>query len=107
MKYLINLTYNGSAFYGYQIQKNKITVEGELEKSLSKILNENINTIGSSRTDAGVHALNQYCTFEYNKKINLKKLTHGLNSIINDNIYIKKIIKVKDSFNVRDRKSVV
>ena len=101
MKYLINLTYNGSAFYGYQIQKNKITVEGELEKSLSKILNENINTIGSSRTDAGVHALNQYCTFEYNKKINIKKLTHGLNSIINDNIYIKKIIKIKDSFNVR------
>ena len=101
MKYLINLTYNGNGFYGYQIQNSKITVEGELEKCLSKILNSDINTTGSSRTDKGVHALNQYCTFEFNKKINLKELTHSLNSIINDNIYIKKIIKVKDNFNVR------
>ena len=38
MKYLINLAYNGSKFYGYQIQKNQLTVEGELEKCLSKIL---------------------------------------------------------------------
>ena len=101
MKYLINLTYNGNGFYGYQIQNSKITVEGELEKCLSKILNSDINTTGSSRTDKGVHALNQYCTFEFNKKINLKELNHSLNSIINDNIYIKKIIKVKDNFNVR------
>ena len=91
MKYLINLTYNGNKFYGYQIQKDKETIEGELEKSLSKILNRNINTIGSSRTDAGIHALNQYCTFEYDKKLDLNKLKHSLNSIIDDNIYIKKI----------------
>ena len=35
MKYLINLSYNGNEFYGYQIQNNKLTVEGELEKCLS------------------------------------------------------------------------
>ncbi len=102
MKYLINLSYNGNEFYGYQIQKNKITVEGELEKCLSKILNEKINTIGASRTDKKVHALNQYCTFITNKKPNLNKLKHSLNSIINNNIYIKKIKKVNDEFNVRN-----
>ena len=101
MKYLINLTYNGKDFYGYQIQNNKLTVEGELEKSLSKLLNEKINTIGCSRTDKGVHALNQYCTFETEKKINLKKLKYSLNSIIEKNIYIKKISKVSDDFNIR------
>ena len=37
MKYLINLSYNGSKYYGYQIQKNKVTVEGQIEKVLSKI----------------------------------------------------------------------
>ena len=45
MKYLINLSYNGSKFYGYQIQKNQVTVEGELENALSKILNTKINTL--------------------------------------------------------------
>jgi tRNA pseudouridine38-40 synthase len=101
MKYLINLAYNGNDFYGYQIQNEKLTVEGELEKCLSKILNTKINTIASSRTDRGVHALNQYCTFEYDKKINLKKLTHSINSIINNSIFIKKIKRVNEEFNVR------
>ncbi len=101
MKYLINLSYNGNEFYGYQIQKNKITVEGELEKSLSKILNSNINTLASSRTDRKVHALNQFCTFEYEKKIDLKKLTKSLNSIINEGIHIKSIKKAKNDFNIR------
>ncbi len=101
MKYLINLTYNGSAFYGYQIQKKELTIEGELEKSISKILNTNINTIASSRTDKSVHAINQFCTFEINRKINIKKFTYALNSIINKNIYIKKIKRVDDLFNVR------
>ncbi len=101
MKYLINLTYNGNEFYGYQIQNNKLTVEGELEKELSRILNKKINTIGCSRTDKGVHALNQYCSFECDDKLNLKKIKHSLNSIINNNIYIKSIKKVDNEFNIR------
>ena len=101
MRYLINLSYDGSKFYGYQIQKNKNTVEGELEKVLSKILNEKINTIGSSRTDKDVHAINQYCHFDYDKNIDLKKLKHGINSIINESIYIKKIKKVSNDFHAR------
>ncbi len=101
MKYLINLTYNGNNFFGYQIQNNKRTVEGELEKCISKILNTKINVIASSRTDKKVHALNQYCTFDYDKKININKMIHSLNSIIDDDIYIKKIKKVNNDFNVR------
>ena len=101
MRYLINLSYNGSKFYGYQIQKNKKTVEGEIEKCLSKILNEKINTIGASRTDKDVHAINQYCHFDYNKEINLKKLTNSLNKLIDEGIYIRKIKKVKDDFHAR------
>ena len=101
MRYLINMSYNGSKFHGYQVQKNTKTVEGELEKSLSKILNTKINTIGASRTDTGVHAINQYCHFDYDKNINLKSLTHSLNSIIDDGIYIRKIKKVNDDFHAR------
>lgn len=101
MKYLINLSYNGSKYYGYQIQKNKDTVEGELEKVLSKIFNRSINTIASSRTDKGVHALNQYCTFEVDEEVNTKKLFKSVNSLLSDNIYVKSIKKIDDSFNVR------
>ena len=101
MKYLINLSYNGSKYYGYQIQKNKDTVEGEIEKVLSKIFNTNINTIGASRTDKGVHALNQYCTSEVTKDLNSKKLLHSLNSLLSENVYVKSIRKVNDNFNVR------
>ena len=101
MRYLMNITYDGSKFYGYQIQKNKTTIEGEIEKSLSKILNQNINTIGASRTDKSVHAINQYCHFDYDKELNIKKLTNSLNKLINDSVYIKKIKKVNDSFHAR------
>ena len=101
MRYLMNITYDGSKFYGYQIQKNKTTIEGEIEKALSKILNQNINTIGASRTDKSVHAINQYCHFDYDKELNIKKLTNSLNKLINDGIYIKKIKKVNDNFHAR------
>ncbi len=101
MKYLINLSYDGSKFYGYQIQNNKITVEGEIENILSKIFNEKINTIGASRTDKGVHAFNQYCHFESCKYINPKKLMYSMNKMINRSIYIKSIKKVSESFNSR------
>jgi tRNA pseudouridine38-40 synthase len=101
MRYLINLSYDGSKYYGYQTQKKERTVEGELEKLLSKVLNDNINTIASSRTDRGVHAYNQYCHFDYNKLIDTKKLTHSLNSLLDGTIYIKKIIKVNNDFHAR------
>ena len=101
MKYLVNLSYNGSKYYGYQIQKNKDTVEGELERVLSKIFNSSINTIGASRTDRGVHAINQYCTFDVEKDANVKKLLHSVNSMLSEYIHVKSIKKVDDDFNVR------
>jgi tRNA pseudouridine38-40 synthase len=101
MRYLINLSYNGNDFYGYQIQKNQISVEGTIETVLSKILNESINTVASSRTDKGVHAYNQYCHFDYDKDIDTSNLTHSMNSLLNGNIYIKSIKKVNDDFHAR------
>ena len=101
MRYLVNLSYDGSKFYGYQIQKNKVTVEGELEKNLSKILNCKINTTASSRTDRGVHGVSQFCHFDYDKKLDVKKLCHSLNSMIDKSIYIKKISLVDSDFHAR------
>ena len=91
MRYLINLCYNGSKFYGYQVQKDKLTVEGEIEKCLSTIFNRNINTIASSRTDRYVHANNQYCYFDIDIEVDVNSLKRSINSMINDYIYIKDI----------------
>lgn len=100
MRYLINMSYDGSKFYGYQIQNKNVTIEGEIERVLSKVLNKKINTIGSSRTDRGVHANNQFCHFD-SEELNLKKLAYSMNSLIDKSIYIKKISKVDDDFHAR------
>jgi tRNA pseudouridine38-40 synthase len=101
MKYLINLSYDGSKFYGFQRQKDKCTVAFEIEKALSKIFNCNICITGASRTDRGVHAYNQYAHFESEKEMNIDKLKHSMNSLLNNSIYVKDIRKVSNEFNAR------
>ena len=90
MRYLINLSYNGNKYYGYQIQNNEVTVEGELEAVLSKILNTSINTVAASRTDKGVHAINQYCHFDYDKELDTSSLAHSMNSMLDGIIFIRR-----------------
>lgn len=99
--YKITLEYNGENYFGWQKQKNNLTIQGEVEKVLSILLNEKINIIGSGRTDKGVHAIAQVANFKTQKKISLYKFQNGLNSLLNDDIYCKKIKLVKSDFNSR------
>ena len=78
-KYQIKIEYLGTNFVGWQFQKNGVSIQGILEKILSKFLKEKIQVIGSGRTDAGVHANEQSAHFNTNKKIQNKKIF--LNSI--------------------------
>ena len=81
MRYLIQLSYNGSFFHGWQIQPNAISVQQTLEEGLSLMLNEKvIKVIGASRTDTGVHAKEMYAHFDYTKLIDSQKLIFKLNS---------------------------
>ena len=56
---MIEIEYNGALFYGWQEQRGKRTVQGELEQKLQKLLNIKVDVEGSGRTDKGVHALGQ------------------------------------------------
>ena len=107
MRYLIQLSYNGSFFHGWQIQPNDISVQQTLEEGLSLMLNEKvIKVIGASRTDTGVHAKEMYAHFDYTKSIDSQKLVFKLNSFFGDKIFIKKIRKVIPEFHSRfDAKS--
>lgn len=101
MRYLCNVTYDGKDYYGSQVQKDKKTIEGEIERVFSKVLNHKVNIILSSRTDRKVHAYNSYFHFDEDKCINEDKLLTSLNKLINKDIYIKSIKKVSDDFHAR------
>ena len=101
MRYLINFSYDGSNFFGYQKQVDKRTVQGELEKVLFKLANKKISVSASGRTDALVHALNQYAHFDLDINITSEKLKKALNSILPSDIYIKKVEEVTCDFHAR------
>ena len=64
MRYKIRLSYNGTAFSGWQIQTNAPSVQECLQKALSTLLNEEISVTGAGRTDTGVHAVNYIAHFD-------------------------------------------
>ena len=102
MRYLITFTYDGSNFNGYQKQPRKRTIQGVMEECLKEINGgKAVNLHASGRTDALVHALNQKAHFDLDIKITCNKLCRGLNSLLPDDIYIKKVEEVSDNFHAR------
>jgi tRNA pseudouridine38-40 synthase len=97
----IIVEYEGTGFYGWQVQPGKRTIQGELEKALKTIFNKKIRITGSGRTDAGVHALGQIASFAAPKKIPLKELKNALNGNISQDILVKQCKKVPEDFNAR------
>lgn len=89
MKYLISISYDGSKYYGLQKLKGKKTVQGELETVLSKLNQSPVSVKASGRTDRGVHALDQKCHFELNKKITPYRLRYYINRMTSKNLYVK------------------
>lgn len=100
MRYFIEFSYNGSAYFGYQIQPYQISVQEELENALSTILREAIKTTGAGRTDTGVHAKKMFAHFETEKNLD-ENLVRKLNSFLSENIAIKTIFKVADDMHAR------
>ncbi len=95
------IEYDGTGFYGWQRQKKEQTIQGELEKVLSLILNQEIHIHGSGRTDAGVHALGQVAHFHANTRINPADLKKGVNSLIKHAIVIQECSPVPNEFHAR------
>ena len=99
--YKLKIEYNGTNYSGWQIQPNVPTVQGEIVKALKQITGEEINLIGSGRTDAGVHALGQVANFQIDAEINIRKTQHSLNSLLSKDISIKEIVEVENNFHSR------
>lgn len=102
MRYFMTFSYDGSDFRGYQKQNRSRTVQGELEKVLTKVNGERIvDIVASGRTDAGVHAMNQKAHFDLDKEIDCDKFLHSVNSLLPEDIYVKNIEPVSDNFHAR------
>ena len=98
---LLCLSYKGTNYHGFQIQNNGNSVQGELEKAIKQITNENITVFPSGRTDAGVHALKQYVHFDTNSNIKCQNLVNALNTFLPVDIKVNDITEVDDTFHAR------
>lgn len=101
MRLLCQVSYKGTNYQGWQKQKTAPSVQDEIEKVLSQILNTEINIFASGRTDAGVHAQRQYFHFDTDSSMDLNRLRYSANCLLPKDIFINEIRQVSDDFHAR------
>ena len=97
----ILVAYNGTRYHGWQVQPRGATVQGALESCLSRITNASVRLHGAGRTDAGVHALGQVAHFNTNSRVAISSLVRGLNSLLPDDIVVRRAADVSPDFHAR------
>jgi len=95
------VAYDGTNYSGWQLQPNKETIEGVLNRELSAFLNEEIKVIGASRTDSGVHAKGAVCVFDTNSTIPPEKFSYAINRFLPEDISIRHSEEVAGDFHPR------
>jgi len=101
-RYKCIISYDGTGFFGYQVQPNKRTVQSVLESVLAKIhKGEPVKVSGSGRTDAGVHAKGQVIHFDSSLSIPEDKWGRALNSLLPEDISVLLVEKADDQFHAR------
>lgn len=99
-RYFLELAYKGTAYHGFQIQDNAPTIQLAIEKALLTLFKTEMELTGSSRTDAGVHALQNYFHFDTDLTITNKHV-YNLNAILPEDIAVKSIKAVADTAHCR------
>lgn len=92
-RYFLEVSYKGTNYSGFQTQKNANSVQDEVEKAFLILQKEDVLLTGSSRTDAGVHALQNYFHFDFEGMIN-PQFVYKINAILPADIVVKRIIPV-------------
>lgn len=95
----LKLSYDGSAYHGWQTQALEPTVQQTLERSLQKILGERVHVTGCGRTDAGVHAISYCANFKTDTSIPLDRLPLAVNTRLPMDIAVKDAVEVSMDFN--------
>jgi tRNA pseudouridine38-40 synthase len=100
MRYFLQLAYRGTRYHGWQRQPNGISVQEVLETALSTVLREPVALVGSGRTDAGVHAGQQFAHFE-TERLLPPTLIQSLNSLIPGDVAVQACFPVRSDDHAR------
>jgi tRNA pseudouridine38-40 synthase len=93
MRYFIWISFDGTAYHGWQIQPNGMSVQEKLQQCLSTLLRQPVEVTGAGRTDAGVHAREMTCHFDVDKPLDVQQLTYRLNRILPRDISCSRIYR--------------
>ncbi len=91
LRYFLQIAYRGTHFHGWQVQQNAATVQGTIQKCLRQILGADVPIVGSSRTDRGVHAHQQFAHLDLAPDANIDRLHYQLNATLPPDIAIQAI----------------
>ena len=97
----LTIEYDGTDYFGFQYQPGVPTLQGEIERVLSKIVKEEVTVYGSGRTDAGVHAAGQVINFRTEGGIPVEKLCIAMNSLLPRSIAAREAAEVDEAFHAR------
>ncbi len=100
MRYFLEVSYRGTNYSGFQSQHNANTVQSEIERAFITLQKKEVNMTGSSRTDAGVHALQNYFHFDVDDELNPQFL-YQINAILPGDIVVKRLKQVNDDAHCR------
>jgi len=99
--YKLEITYDGSRYFGWEHQPDQVTVQGKLEDVLQKLTGEPVEVIGAGRTDAGVHAKGMVANVRLNVSLTEKELKDYLNHYLPDDISVDDLREASERFHAR------
>jgi tRNA pseudouridine38-40 synthase len=99
-RYFLEVAYKGTNYSGFQSQHNANTIQAEIEKTFTILQKEKVVLTGSSRTDAGVHALQNFFHFDFERLLN-SDFAYKMNAILPGDIVVKQIIPVAEDAHCR------
>lgn len=100
-KYTIVVAYDGTAYHGWQTQKEFVTVAGTLERVYEEVFHQSVTLYGASRTDAEVHSLGQVAHFSTDIKITPQDFLRAWQAHLPRDIVIRSLVPVADDFHAR------
>ncbi len=101
MRYSLHIEYDGTSFAGWQIQKDQVTIQDEIEKAIEVILRQKTTITGAGRTDSGVHARGQLAHFDFSNSLDILQFQRSLNGLLPGEIRIQNCERVSDNFHAR------
>ena len=101
MNIALILSYDGTNYHGWQIQKNGASIQESIETAVFRLLGQQVHVSGVGRTDAGVHARRYVASFKADCTIPMERLPYALNSFLPEDIAVSGAVIVPDDFDAR------